>query len=218
MKNFQDTKTSQIEIREAMREDLDEIMQVEEEAWPIEARAPRDKFIERFSVFPIGFKVALLNNKIVGTTTSQIINYNPLNPPSSWTEITADGHILETHKRNGNALYVVSIGVSPRGRPNQKGIGVGSTLLESQKGLAKLLNLKYLVLSARVPGYNSYCKSKENIDIETYVNLRREDNLLEDMELRFYERLGLKQIKVCPNTMDDIESRNYGVMMEWRVK
>ncbi len=208
----------EIKIRNANQEDLDYIVMVEEEAWPIESRAPRSKFEERLHVFSKGFFVALLNDKIVGVTTSQIINYDPENPPSSWTEITADGHISESHNSKGNALYVVSLGVSPRGRPEGKGIGVGSSLLERQKQLTKQLGLKYLVLSARTPGYDNFCKTHGGIDIETYVNLRREDHLPEDIELRFYERAGLRKVKICPNTMDDRESRNYGVMMELKVQ
>ncbi len=206
-----------ITIRQASIRDLDNIMKVEEEAWPIEAMASIDKFRERLRVFPPGFFVAVLDGEIVGTTTSQIINYDPKNPPSSWTEITNDGRISETHKINGNAIYVVSLGVSPKGRPNGKGIGVGTALLEKQKQLARELGKEYLVLSARVPGYHNFCKRKGNVLIEDYVNYKREDGLPEDMELRFYERAGLKQKKICPNTMDDAESRNYGVMMEWEV-
>ena len=205
-----------LKIRKAGLIDLDNIMQVESEAWPVEARAPRDKFEERLRTFPEGVFLALLNESIVGVTTSQIINYDPKNPPSSWTEITADGHISDTHREWGNAIYVVSLGVSPRGRPEGKGIGVGSKLLEQQKKLVLELGLDYLVLSARVPGYDSFCKKNGPIDIEKYVKLRREDGQAEDIELRFYERAGLKQVKICPNTMDDKESRNYGVMMEWK--
>ena len=205
-----------LEIRNASTTDLDAIMKVEKQAWPVEARASGDKFRERLIVFPPGVFIAVLNNEIVGVTTSQRINYDPKNPPSSWTEITADGHISDSHNPKGNAIYVVSLGVSPKGRPGGKGIGVGTALLERQKQLSRELGLQYLVLSARVPGYDSYCKAKGNIDIGTYVELRRQDSLPEDIELRFYERAGLRQVKICPNTMDDKQSKNYGVMMEWK--
>ncbi len=205
-----------VKIRNANSADLDAIMQVEKEAWPIEARASRSKFRERLMVFPPGVFVAVLNNEVVGVTTSQIIMYDPKNPPNSWTEATNDGNISGTHNQGGNAIYVVSLGVSPRGRPGKKGIGVGTALLERQKQLAKELEKECLVLSARVPGYNSFCENKGNVPIQDYVNYRREDGLPEDMELRFYERAGFKQVKICPNTMDDVESRNYGVMVEWK--
>src|SRR3989338_9304438 len=207
-----------LEIRNVKSNDLDAIMRVENEAWPIEARAPKEKFEERLKVFPNGFFIAVLNDEIVGVTTSQIIKYNPKNPPNSWTEITGDGHISESHNPNGKAVYVVSLGVSPKGRPEGKGIGVGTALLERQKQLTKELGKEYLVLSARVPSYDSFCKTRGNIPIEVYVNLRRNDGLPEEIELRFYERAGLKQVKICPNTMDDAESRNYGVMIEWKAK
>ena len=204
-------------IRNVAKNDLDAVLKVEEEAWPPETRAPREKFEERLNVFFRGFFVAELNGEIVGVTTSQIFKYDPKNPPSSWTEATADGNISKTHNLNGNAIYVVSLGVSPRGRPDGKGLGVGSALLERQKQLAKEFNLGYLLLCSRVPEYDKYCREQKEIPIKEYVNLRR-DGLPLDKELRFYERLGLRQVKISPNAMEDLESRNYGVMMEWEVK
>lgn len=205
-----------IEIRNARKEDLDSVLLVEEEAWPEEARAPRTKFEERLKTFPEGFFVAFLNDKIVGATTSQIINYDPKNPPNSWTEITADGHISRTNNPKGNCIYVVSLGVSPNSRINGKSPGIGTKLLEQQKNLTKELNLNYLVLSSRVPGYDLYYRQNKEIPIDIYISLNRDDKLPVDKELRFYQRLGLRPVKICPNTMDDKESRNYGVIMEWK--
>ena len=84
------------------------------------------------------------------------------------------------------------------------------------KELTMELKLKYLVLRTRIPQYDSYCKRNGEINVEDYINLKREDNLPIDMELRFYERNGLRKVRLCPTLMDDKDSRGYGIMMEWK--
>jgi ribosomal protein S18 acetylase RimI-like enzyme len=190
--------------------DMDEIMRVEREAWPPEIQAPREKFESRLRIFPKGFFVGMLDGKIMGASTSEIIPYDPSNPPEKWEGITDNGWIIKTHKPKGNALYVVSIGVSPDWRCK----GLGSMLVQSQKKLVWEMNLDCLVLGARCPEY-----SKQEFDgtpVEQYVQLRRPDGKLRDMELRFYEGNGLKVVKPVAHYMDeDPECRHYGVVMSW---
>jgi ribosomal protein S18 acetylase RimI-like enzyme len=201
----------ELSVRPATIADMDEIMRVEEEAWPAEIRAPRDKFINRMRYFPAGFFVGLRDGRIMGASTSEIINYDSSNPPDKWEGITDNGWITKTHNPLGNALYVVSIGVSPDWRCK----GLGSKLVQAQKNLTSEIGLDCLVLGARCPEYHK--PEFDSIPVEQYVNLRREDNKLRDMELRFYEGNGLKVIKPVPQYMDeDPECRHYGVVMEWR--
>ena len=132
-----------------------------------------------------------------------------MNPPKSWESITDNGYIKQTHNTNGNALYVVSVGAKSRS-------GGGSALLQAQKQLAEKLNLMFLVLGARIPGYDEYCKNNREIYIEEYTKLKRDDGYHLDPELRFYTRNGLELKKIMPNYMgDDAESRNYGAIMMW---
>jgi len=190
-------------------EDLDKVVELENKIWPEGTRATKEKFEKRFTIFPQGFFLAFKGNEIIGASTSEIINYSPLNPPNSWEAITDNGYIEKTHSVNGNALYVVSIGAVSRS-------GGGSSLLSAQKELTKKLSLRFLLLGARIPGYDSYCRNNGEINIEDYVQLKREDNQLLDPELRFYTRNGLTLHKIIPNYMeDDKESRNYGAIMVW---
>lgn len=196
-------------VRNARIEDLNEVIRLENKIWPAGTRATKDKFKSRLKVFPEGFFIASQNNRLIGVSTSQIINYDPKNPPSSWEKITDNGYIEKTHDKNGNSVYVVSIGAISRS-------GGGSALISTQKQLAKSLNLKFLVLGARIPGYDSYCKNVKEIDIRDYVKLKRKDSQLLDPELRFYTRNRLILSKIIPNYMEnDKESRNYGAIMVW---
>ena len=200
-----------MKIKNAKIEDLDKVIELENEIWPEETRASKEKFQSRLKIFPEGFFLAFDNGRLIGASTSEIIFYNPKNPPTSWEAITDEGYI-RNHNPNGNALYVVSIGAVSRS-------GGGSTLINTQKNLTQKLNLRFLILGARIPGYNTYCQKNGNININDYVKLRREDNQLLDPELRFYTRNDLTLFKIMPNYMgDDKESRNYGAIMVWENK
>jgi ribosomal protein S18 acetylase RimI-like enzyme len=200
--------TEKIIVRNAVTDDINDVMRVEREAWPPEIQAPREKFESRLKVFPQGFFVAVLNGKIMGVSTSEIIAHD--SPPRKWEEITDNGWIKSTHSPKGNAVYVVSLGVSPLAG----GKGIGSLLIQAQKNLVKKLGLKCLVLGARCPEYSK--PEFSEVPVEKYVQLRRNDGQLRDMELRFYERNGLKVIKPVLRYMDeDPESKHYGVVMAW---
>ena len=198
-----------IVIKNIIGKDLNDVVRLENAIWPEGTRATKDKFESRLRIFPQGFFLAYINGELIGVSTSEIIKYDPLNPPKSWESITDNGYIKQTHNTNGNALYVVSIGAKSRS-------GGGSALLQAQKQLAEKLNLMFLVLGARIPGYDEYCKNNREIYIEEYTKLKRDDGYHLDPELRFYMRNGLELKKIMPNYMgDDAESRNYGAIMMW---
>jgi len=198
-----------IEIKNAEIKDLDSIVELENQIWPEGTKANKEKFESRLKIFPEGFFLAYDNGKLIGTSTSEIIFYEPENPPISWESVTDNGYI-RNHNPNGNALYIVSVGALSRS-------GGGSALIQAQINLAEKLRLEFLVLGARIPNYNAYCNERGEINIENYVKLRREDGQLLDPELRFYTRNGLTLAKTMPNYMeDDKESRNYGAIMVWK--
>lgn len=137
-----------------------------------------------------------------------------VNPCTSWEEITDNGWIKKSHDPNGNTLYVVSIGVSPLVSRR----GLGTTLLEAQKKLTCELSLKYLVLGSRVPEFAAWHRQNPHsaTAIQQFLETKNQKKESLDSLIRFYERAGLKIIKIVSNYMgDDPESENYGVIMSW---
>lgn len=196
-----------IEVRRAREDDLDAVVELENKVWPPGTRSPREKFESRLKIFPEGFFLAYSEGGLIGVSTSQIILYDG-STIESWEKVTDYGFI-RTHNPRGNTLYVVSVGSISRK-------GGGSALIQAQKRLARELNLDFLVLGSRIPGYNSYCNEQEEISIEEYVELKRENGEILDPELRFYTRNGLSLKEIKTNYMeDDKESRNYGAIMIW---
>lgn len=201
-----------INVRSAALRDLTEVERLEEKVWPEGTRAPLEKFESRLQIFPKGFLLAYSDGKLVGVSTSQIIDYDKQTPPTSWEEVTDNGWIRDSHKGNGNALYIVSLGAISRS-------GGGSALLKAQKDLAVELNLRYMVLGSRIPGYDNYCNQHGEIPVEKYARLQMKNKELLDPELRFYIRNGLTLARIVSDYMeDDRESRNYGAIMVWTPK
>jgi len=208
-------------IPEIQNQQLDLVIKNEEETWPEGTRASRDKFESRARIFPEGFFLAYESGHPVGVSTSEIIQFDPQTPIESWESITNNGFITseqsengETigHNKNGNALYVVSVGVNP----DYQKRGVGSQLVQEQIKLTKEKGLKYLVLGSRVPGLQKAKGNNTEFNSEVYIKAVRQDGLPIDSELRFYARNGLKIHEIKANYMeDDAESLNYGVVMVW---
>jgi|SRR3989338_10649262 len=202
---------SALNISPADKDDfLEQVMEVERSAWPPELQASKQKFESRFNIFSQGFFVVRLDGKIKGVATSQITTYDETSS-HTWDEITDNGMIGKTHNPQGNALYVVSVGVGA----DVQGRGVGGKLVQSQLELAKKLGLKYLFLGARAPGYDAYCKKNGETSMEEYLKLKDDDGETWDPEIRFYERQGLHPAKIIPNFEPDVQSRDYGVVMLW---
>jgi radical SAM enzyme (TIGR01210 family) len=219
---LEDVPVEQISlIPEIQKQQIDLVMKNEEETWPEGTRATRDKFESRARIFPEGFFLAYESGHPVGVTTSEIIQYEPQSPIESWESITNNGYITPEkidsgkavgYNEDGNALYVVSVGVNP----DYQKRGIGSQLVQEQIKLAKEKGLKYLVLGARVPSLKKAKAKNERIIPEEHIKATRKDGLPVDSELRFYTRNGLKIHEIVPNYMeDDSESLNYGVVMVW---
>ena len=98
-----------IQLRNATADDFPAVMEVEAE-WPEGQRATVEKFRSRLSRFPQGFFVALIDERIVGISTSCVVRYDPqhLDRFSSWGAVTNDGYLPEPGTvKEPNALYIV---------------------------------------------------------------------------------------------------------------
>ena len=183
---------------------LPEIVFLENETWPEGTRANETAFRNRLNIFPQGFIGFYVNNQLAGFTTSMIIDLNNINSIESWEKITDFG-MITNHNENGNCLYIVSLGVSPRFQGN----GVGQKLITEQINFAKKCKLEYVVLGSRIPGFHLFEGS-----IEDYLSNKTPNGFSIDPLVRFYQKSGLEIGSIKPNYMeDDKESRNYGLIM-----
>jgi GNAT superfamily N-acetyltransferase len=219
----EDSTMINIALKSLGESDLEEINRVEKATWPKDWQAPIEKFKARIAKFPQGAIGIFDRGKLAGVSTSMRINFDLQRVNEyhkTWDGITGSGFIT-THEPDGNTLYVVSVGV----QSESQGKGYGQQLVAKQFELAKFLKCKYLMLGARLPNFRKYLET-QNIKPETlqpiqliknaqsYLDLRRDDSQRQEPEIRFYERCGLRVLKLTdPNFGPDPESCNFGVIM-----
>ena len=189
-------------------DNINDIVQLEADTWPEGTRASKKAFENRIKTFPNGVIGARNeDNKLIGLATSCVLYKKDVTPESTWESLTDYGNIT-THKEDGKVLYIVSLGVNPEYQRK----GTGKQLLSAQKKLAKDMGLELVVLGSRVPDFHKY-----DMDITEYLERPDENNQSIDSLIRFYENQGFKVKHVISNYMeDDKESRNYGVVMEYK--
>ena len=198
---------NKITIRLAEISDIDAIITLEKKVWGEEG-ADKGKITSRIKTFPEGNIIALFNEKIVAYTSFQYVN-NINNLDFSWSEITDNGKIANSHKPSGEYIYGVNLSVDPLIRNR----GIGTSLI--LKGWANMIinNKKGSFLGARIPDYKKYKANHQEILPSDYIKLRRQDGKLYDSELRLYESEGLKVVKLLPNYFPDTDSLDYGVLV-----
>ena len=96
-------------IRNTTPDDIEKIVQLQKESFPILARSDNiwhpEELKSHLRIFPLGQFVAVEEDgDIVGSVSTLIITLNPEYAEHTWKEITADG-MITNHNTNGDSLY-----------------------------------------------------------------------------------------------------------------
>ena len=88
-------------IRNYCKDDFDDLISVQKRAFPppfpSELWWNKDQLAHHLSHFPLGAMCVEVDGKLVGSMTSLIVDFDPLEPHHTWEDITDDGYI-RTHK------------------------------------------------------------------------------------------------------------------------
>jgi len=212
-----------IRIRQARVDDIEAILSVEKKAWPENLRASREMYESRLGTFPQGTLVAEGEGKIEGVVVVQIVNFRSVSDVCSWNEATDYGYIRKSHDPQGNTLYGVNLSVSPQTQSR-----VAVALLEAVGKLAIRYNLKQIVLGGRIPSFARYLKHYCQKNGVSVISDKKRDKIAEDYiqatnrrgnsldpQITFYQKVGMKIIKLLPNYFEDPASLNYGILLLW---
>ncbi len=212
-----------IRIKQAKADDIEAILLVEKKAWPENLRASREMCESRLETFPQGTLIAEGEGKIEGVVVVEIVNFRSVSDVRSWNKATDYGYIRKSHDPQGNTLYGVNLSVSPQTQSR-----VAVALLEAVGRLAIRYNSKQIVLGGRIPSFARYLKhhcQKNGISIisdkkrdkiaEDYIQAKNRRGNPLDPQITFYQKVGMKIIKLLPNYFNDPESLDYGVLVLW---
>lgn len=194
-------------IRQIERKDFEDIISLQKLCFKNMIPWTLDQLESHHDIFPEGQICVEYDGKIIGSSSSLIVNFDEYNDEHSWDEITDSGYITN-HNPEGYNMYGIEIMVHPDFR-NMK---IGKRLYEARKDVARQLNLKSIVIGGRIPGYKEHAhemSAREYVEEVIALNLY-------DPILTFQLRSGfvLKRIikKYLP---EDKASLEYATLMEW---
>lgn len=208
---FHNGKPEKVIIRNYTEHDFDALIQVQSQSFPPpfpeELWWNKEQLASHIHLFPEGALCAEVNGTIVGSMTGVIIEEQQYIHKHEWSIVTDDGYI-RNHNNNGDTLYVVDICVVPSYRKS----GIGKWLMQSMYETVVHLQLKSLQGGGRMPGYNAHA---DLLSPEGYVDKVLAGEL-SDPVISFLLRCGRVPVNVAPHYLEDEQSRNYAVIMEWK--
>ncbi|QAV26845.1 GNAT family N-acetyltransferase [Neobacillus thermocopriae] len=208
---FHDDRPIPATIRNYEEKDIDALIRIQQESFPppfpSELWWNKEQLMNHITLFPEGTLCVEVDGEVVGSMTGLIVNFHPSDADHTWEEITDNGYI-RNHNRNGNTLYVVDIGV----RPAYRKLGLGKWLMQSMYEVVVHQKLERLLGGSRMPGYHRYANE---MTAEQYVDAVMTGKI-KDPVITFLLRCGRTPVKVVANYLEDAQSCNYALLMEWR--
>lgn len=208
---FDQGKPVPMVIRNYEEKDFDELIDIQAECFPppfpSELWWNKQQLHNHVTLFPEGALCIEIDGKIASSLTGLCVDFDSNHLSHTWEEIT-DGGYMTNHNPNGNTLYIVDISV----RPTYRSLGLGKIMMQSmyhvviQKGLDRLLG------GGRMPGYHNY---SNRFTAEEYIK-EVIAGKVNDPVISFLLRCGRMPVAIVENYLEDEESLNHGVLMEWK--
>lgn len=198
-----------VTVRPYTLADYQALLQIQKEAFPppfpSELWWQEAHIQSHVDTFPEGALLAEVNGVAAGSATSLLVDYD--GKDHTWDEISDLGFILHSHKPSGDSLYGIDLCV----RPSMRGQGVAQALYEARKQTVRDFKLKRFIAACRIPGYHHHA---EELSVQEYVQSVQMETL-KDQVLTFMLKQGLNPISILPNYVEDTESLDYAVLVEW---
>lgn len=208
---MQNGKPERLIIRNYTAQDFDALIDVQRQSFPSpypeELWWNKEQLLLHTTLFADGALCAEVNGVIVGSMTCLIVEQQEYEHQHEWSIITDDGYI-RTHNAQGDTLYVADICVVPAYRK----AGIGKWLVQSMYETVVQLGLKSLLGGSRMPGYYGH---RHSLTPEQYVDQVIAGEL-NDPVISFLLRCGRVPVRVAHHYLDDEQSCNNAVIMEWR--
>ncbi len=157
--------------------------------------------------FPEGALCVEIGGELAASVTGLRVDFDPAHADHTWEEITDRGYI-RNHNPSGNTLYIVDICA----RLTYRKLGLGKWLMLSMYEVVVELKLERLLGGGRLPGYH---RVADEMTAEEYVRSVLEGER-KDPVMTFLLRCGRTPVKLVSNYLEDEESLNYAMLMEWR--
>lgn len=208
---FDGRKPVNVEIRHYNQFDFPELIAIQKESFPPpfppELWWNDEQLENHVKLYPQGALCIEVEGELAGSMTALLTDFDPVHPEHTWQEITDDGYI-RNHKPQGATLYIVDICI----RPKYRSLKLGQLLMQSMYERVVQDGLERLLGGGRMPGYHRF---SDKLSAEEYADQVIAGEI-KDPVISFLLRCGRTPVAVVPNYVEDEESRNYALLMEWK--
>ncbi|MDO5773065.1 MAG: GNAT family N-acetyltransferase [Spirochaetales bacterium] len=143
-------------LRKATKSDIDDIMNIEKEAFAEGIQESKDIFLERIETFSEGFFILEENNKKIGYFSSELWNSVPQKGDSCFS---LNHSALKNHKKEGAVLYISSIAILNEYKGNGLGYRFFNKSVEKIiKSFPQIKEIVLLVNEIWIPALHIYKK------------------------------------------------------------
>lgn len=208
---FQGEKVYKAIIRNYQEEDFKGLIDIQRECFPPpfpdELLWNNEQLKSHLTHYPEGALCIEIEGELAGSLTGMLTDFDRADLGHSWEEVTDRGYIT-THKPNGKSFYIVDIGIKPAFRKME----LGKLLQQSAYERVIKDRLERVIGGGRMPGYKKF---SEEMTAEHYAEkvLRGE---LKDPVITFLLHSGRTPVSLIKDYLDDEDSGNYALLMEWR--
>ncbi|WP_059172663.1 GNAT family N-acetyltransferase [Bacillus sp. FJAT-27445] len=208
---YEQDKPFSVCIRTYNEDDFDGLIKIQSECFPPPFPSDlwwnKEQLANHVEIFPEGALCVLVDGELAGSLTGLRVNFDPAHPEHTWEEVTDNGYI-RTHLPEGNSLYIVDISV----RPKYRKLGLGKLLMHAMYHVVIEQGIDRLVGGSRMPGYQKVASSMAP---EQYLEKVMAGEL-KDPVITFLLRCGRVPVAVVKDYLEDEESGNFAVIMEWK--
>jgi len=207
--HFMQTEINKVELRNLQIEDYKQLKtsmlhsygELDEPYWR------EDEIKNLLDIFPDGQIVILVDDKVVGSALSILVNYKKASSNHTYEKITGN-YTFSTHDPDGEVLYGIDVFISPEYR----GLRLGRRLYDARKELCETLNLKSIIFAGRIPKYSEY---SDDVTPKEYIDKVRLKEYY-DPVLSFQLSNDFHVLKIMKNYLEgDVSSQEYAVLLEW---
>jgi predicted amidohydrolase/ribosomal protein S18 acetylase RimI-like enzyme len=194
-------------LRTIQYKDIAEIIELQEICFPGMVPWEKEQLESHLAIFPEGQFCVEYEEKIIGSCSSLIVNFDEYDDQHTWDDITDEGYITN-HNPDGYNLYGIEVMV----HPDYRGMKIGRRLYEAREELARELNLKSIIIGGRIPNYH---KHAGELSPRQYVQQVMKHKIY-DPVLTFQLRNGFTLMRINRGYLpDDAASNKYATLMEW---
>lgn len=198
-------------VRNYTRSDFDAMIALQADCFPPpfpeDLWWSREQLENHVSLFPEGAVCVEHDGRILGSLTGLLVRFASDSLDHTWEDMT-DGGFIRTHDSDGDTLYIVDICISPEFRK----AGLGKWMMQAIYQLAVKLDLERVLGGGRMPGYG---KVAGEMSAQQYVE-EVVQGTLKDPVITFLLRCGRMPVKLIENYLEDEESHNNALLMEWK--